>query len=149
MTYYTFSIPSPRRIWPKVIPIAVVLLACAALSASAWRGAALSAGGEAPPDAAEDARGAERLKAELITLRPAGFEPAVLERAGGHFILALDNRSGLEELTLRLDRKGGSPEREVKFVRRMRWRGRVNLGPGDYTLSVVERPGWVCRITIN
>ena len=91
----------------------------------------------------------ERLDSELVTLKPAGFEPAELSRTGGHFVLAVDNQSGLEGLTLRLMREDGAREREVRFGRRLRWRERVNLPPGNYMLTVAGHPAWACRITIN
>jgi hypothetical protein len=36
-------------------------------------------------------------QAELITTTPAGFEPTEITRPHGRFLLAIDNRSGLEE----------------------------------------------------
>lgn len=91
----------------------------------------------------------QSLEAELVTLSPAGFEPAEVVRAGGPFLLAVNNRSGAEGLTLLLVRQNGAREREVRLRGRMRWRERVNLPPGDYTLSVAGHPEWVCRLSIN
>jgi len=50
----------------------------------------------------------QRIEAELITLTPDGFEPAEIKRSQGRFLLALDNRSGVREITLRLDREAGN-----------------------------------------
>src|SRR5258705_7861593 len=50
----------------------------------------------APPQTPGD-----RLDAELITLQPSGFEPSEITSPRGAFLLAVDNRSGLEEIELR------------------------------------------------
>ena len=42
------------------------------------------------------------LQAELITVTPAGFEPAEITRPQGRFLLAIDNRSGLDEIDFHL-----------------------------------------------
>ena len=46
-------------------------------------------------------------QAELITTTPAGFEPTEITRPHGRFLLAIDNRSGLDELDLYLERETG------------------------------------------
>lgn len=104
---------------------------------------------EVTTESTPSAQERERIDAELVTLRPAGFEPAEISRAGGRFLLAVNNRSGLEGLTLRLATESGARERDVNLGRRLRWRERLNLSPGDYALTVAGRPDWTCRITIT
>ncbi|MBA2704350.1 MAG: hypothetical protein H0U60_10910 [Blastocatellia bacterium] len=96
-------------------------------------------------------QGRERLQAELITLRPTGFEPAEITRQQGPFLLAVDNRTGTDEdLTLIVERVNGPREHEVKQMgRRIRWRKVMDLQPGDYWLKVAEHPEWACHIAIT
>ncbi len=89
-----------------------------------------------------------RIDTEIITLRPSGFEPASITRQEGRFLLALENRSGLEEIELRFERVGR--EHRVRIPRnKIDWRGLVNLRPGEYMLREVNHPNWTCRITVT
>lgn len=92
----------------------------------------------------------EQFEAESITLYPEGFYPARIVRPAGRFLLAVDNLSDLEEVTLLIERENAGRHRETKLPRRMpRLREIEDLPPGDYTLTVVERPEWSCSITIT
>jgi hypothetical protein len=98
---------------------------------------------------AVEAQGSQ-LEAELITLTPSGFEPSKVLRSTGPFLLAINNQTGLEDLSLRLERQNGAQEQEVRFQSgRVRWRQRVNPPAGNYSLRVVGHDDWVCRITIR
>jgi len=91
-----------------------------------------------------------RIEVERITIRPRGFEPTEITRPAGHFILAVNNRSGLEEVALRLDRVAGSRLREVRVPRtKLDWRSLVDLTPGRYVLTEANHPDWICHITIT
>lgn len=114
-------------------------------SAASPLGATPAAASAAPASLQER----QKIDAELVTLRPAGFEPAELSRIGGHFLLAVNNRSGQDGLTMRLVRDNGESQRDASLGRRIRWRERVNLPPGVYALTVDGRPGWTCRVTVN
>jgi hypothetical protein len=90
------------------------------------------------------------LETELVTVRPHGFEPAEITRIGGRFLLAVENRSGVEELWLRLDNETGGKEREERVHRKkLDWNDVVELKPGSYRLTEAHHPDWVCRITIG
>jgi hypothetical protein len=92
----------------------------------------------------------KRIGAEVIILRPNGFEPAQITRPNGMFLLAIDNQTGLKDVTLRLERANGVREAEVQLPgHRVRWRKRVNLSPGDYVVKVAGHPEWVCRLAIT
>ena len=94
--------------------------------------------------------GTPRLQAQLITLRPFGFEPKQITRSEGRFLLMVDNRSGLREMSLRLDRVAGNRLHEVRVPReRLDWREFFELTPGRYTLTEANHPDWVCDITIT
>lgn len=92
----------------------------------------------------------ERVEAEVITLRPSGFDPAEITRPRGRFYLAVENRSGTHDLDLRLSREAGGRLVEVRLPRgRLKWRGMIDPPPGTYTLTEAGRPDWVCRVTIT
>jgi hypothetical protein len=85
-----------------------------------------------------------------ITIRPTGFDPAEVTIPQGRFILAVDNRSGLRELTFRLDRESGGRLHEVRMPREsLSWRALINPAPGTYTLTEANHPDWTGRITVT
>jgi hypothetical protein len=102
------------------------------------------------PAPAQRSDPADRLETELITITPTGFDPAEITRPQGRVVIEVDNRSGLEEVELRLDRSNGVREKEVRVHRRtLDWSGEVNLHPGTYILGEAGHPDWACRITIT
>jgi hypothetical protein len=62
-------------------------------------------------DAPRDAR------VEVFTLTPAGFEPAEVTLPAGDYLLVFNNRTGLDEFALWLDREGHATVRQAE-----RWR---------------------------
>ena len=88
--------------------------------------------------------------ARVLVLRPNGFEPASVSWPKGRFFLAVDNHSGVNGLTLLLDREVGGRVKEVVLkMRKQRSAGMFDLPPGNYVLTEANHPGWVCRITIT
>ena len=91
-----------------------------------------------------------RVATRLITLQPNGFEPNQFTNTKGPFFLVVGNRSGIPDVTLRIDREVGGRVKEVQGnVRKKRWSGLLDLPPGRYILSEVNHPDWVCRFTIS
>jgi hypothetical protein len=90
------------------------------------------------------------VQAELITLTPTGFEPAQLTRAKGRFQLAIDNRTGLDEVEFYFERETGG-RANVPLSRRgkLAWREIVDLPPGTYILRATNDESWRCRLTIT
>lgn len=89
------------------------------------------------------------LQAELITLRPTGFEPAEMALVKGRFLLVVNNHSELPEIDLRLMRVTGARLHEVRVPGdQIRWSEVVDLHPGNYVLTEANHPEWVCRITV-
>lgn len=127
-------------------------LACAAL-AVAVPVAMILAGGLNPPAASAPVRPdapAESVETELVTITPTGFEPSEITRPRGKFLLAVNNRTGLEEINLRLGREAGNKLREVKLRGgKLRSGTFEDLPPGRYVLTEAGHPDWVCRITIT
>jgi hypothetical protein len=91
----------------------------------------------------------ERLETELITLQPSGFEPNEIRRPQGAFILGVDNRAGVESIELQFMRADGQRLNALQTrKRKVSWREVVDLPPGQYLLSVANRPEWSCGVTI-
>jgi len=88
---------------------------------------------------------------ELITIEPqAGFVPNELNLHRGRFLLAVDNRSQLQTVSLKLDRvTGGRVDGVAQPRERPDWRTLLDLTPGQYVLSEDSHPDWRCLITVN
>lgn len=92
----------------------------------------------------------EPLEAELVTLRPTGFEPSEISRPLGEFLLVVNNQSGLAEINLRLARELGGTVREVRINAGRLRSGHFEMLPlGRYVLTEANHPGWICRIAIR
>jgi hypothetical protein len=95
----------------------------------------------------------ERLEAEIITIGPAGFEPAEITRPAGRFMLAIKNHSGQNDLSIQLNVEGGNKDRKDRVARMPRGKSRslkhLDLPPGQYVLTEASHPEWVCRITLT
>jgi hypothetical protein len=87
---------------------------------------------------------------ELLTVKPTGFDPAEITVPHQSFLLAIENRSGLDELSFRFDREVGPTLRDVRVrPKRTSWTGIVDLPPGKYKLTETNHPNWSCTITIT
>lgn len=92
----------------------------------------------------------KRLPVARLTLDARGFTPASISRPKGPFILAIHNRSKIDDLNLSLSKVTGNKLREMNFRKqKLDWRSFITLPPGDYVLSVTGRPQWVCNIEIK
>jgi len=89
------------------------------------------------------------LDAEHLTLRSTGFEPREIARPAGRFLLAIDNVTGMGEMSFRLLNQSGALLRDFPANGRFRLRQIVDLPSGRYALFESKRPNWVCRITIT
>ena len=90
----------------------------------------------------------DRLEVELITLRPAGFEPSEIARPKGPFVLVVDDRSGNQNSSFTLQRVNGEHLRGVNTNRmKSEWHDVVNLPPGDYLLTNNNSDS-SCHITV-
>lgn len=91
-----------------------------------------------------------RLDVEVITIRPTGFERAQITRPKGLFGIAVENRSGLTDIALRLDQEGGSRLNQVQLSKEQpNWKLGLDLPPGRYVLTEASNPNWVCQVTIT
>jgi hypothetical protein len=101
---------------------------------------------EVRPDAPSQA---ERLAAEVIRLTPNGFEPSEITRPKGRFLIHVENRTILTEISLSLSREAGGREHGARLLKRRKWVEMVNIPPGRYLLTEESHPEWSCRITIT
>ena len=109
--------------------------------------AVASVSGSALPQQEE---GAAALEAVVVNLRPEGFEPAELTLAAGEYLFVVNNRTGLDEFALRLEREGQGTMREARPPRRKRnWRQVLQLTPGTYVLTETNRPEWTLRVIVT
>ena len=91
----------------------------------------------------------EPTEIELITLRPAGFEPAEITRPKGPVVLFIDDRSGRENSSLLLQRSNGGQLRAIGLQRKKtEWNDVVDLTPGTYILQDANNSELRCQITI-
>lgn len=94
--------------------------------------------------------GQNAFEAELVTVTPTGFEPTEITRPQGRFLLAIDNRSGLDDVDLYLERETGGRANVVLSRRgKLAWREAIDLPPGTYLLRAGNDESWRCRISIT
>ena len=92
----------------------------------------------------------DTLEVELITVESYGFEPSVITRPKGPFILLVDDRTGTDGSSLQLQRVNGERVRDVKTNKtKSEWNGLVDLPPGDYVLTIAGSPESQCQIKIQ
>ena len=159
---------SPLRITATAVTLGLVLIFIVglAVNANAWlrssrRPASLTkhpgkaqpqpaAVSTVSPATATPQPGKTRIGSELISISRFGFETTEITRAAGKFFLMVENRSGLNPITLRLQAEHGEKVIEVtQPMDQLDWADEMNLHPGHYTLTIAERPSWVCEITIT
>lgn len=140
-----------------IIPIVIILVSLAALVVGARR---LSNPARAADSAqvflqsAQSNPTPEPLIVEELTLRPSGFYPSEIQRPEGKFLLAINNRAGLQEMNITISREIGSDVKEklkdVKVGKKyLDWNDVLNLQPGDYVVTEASNPKWVCRIIVT
>jgi hypothetical protein len=95
----------------------------------------------------------QKIQAEAVTITPHGFEPRVIQRSSGAFLLVVENRSTFRSLTLRLYQGSipvGPPMIETPIVReQLDWSSVQTLQPGVYVLAEAGHPTWTCVITVR
>ena len=90
------------------------------------------------------------LEVEVITATENGFDPGIITRPRGPFILALHNMSGERELVFRLYRAQGQQIQQVRLpAGRRANHQRLDLPPGDYVIGEANHPEWTCALTIT
>jgi hypothetical protein len=90
------------------------------------------------------------VKLVLLALRPEGFEPNELQLEPGEHLFIFGNRTGLREVTMRLEREGnGRVAESAVGGRPTDWKKRLRLTPGTYVVTANDNPDWTCRIVVG
>ena len=90
------------------------------------------------------------VKLVLLALLPEGFESSELQLAPGDYIFIIGNRTGLSDVSVRLDREGAGRVAAVTLGGRQRdWKQRMKLTTGTYLVTANDNPVWTCRITVG
>jgi hypothetical protein len=102
----------------------------------------------------------------LLTILPTGFEPSSLTVPPGRFLLIVNNQTGLDGITLRLEsqteadpvpillqKSGNEPELmepQVTITKEhLEWDSILDLPAGNYVLTETEHPKWYCSIAVT
>jgi hypothetical protein len=102
------------------------------------------------PDSAPGQPEPNQLETEIVTITPTGFEPAQITRPQGRFMLAIDNRSGLDQVGLYLEReKEGRVNVAFSRKGKLAWRDTLDIPPGVYILRAANDESWRCTISIT
>jgi len=131
------------RNYALVATIALIILTVLAVNARSWFT-------KAPNQKAQ----AKSMQVELFTLHRYGFEPPEITRPKGQFIIAVNNHSGIEEVTLQLhrvtekDKLEKIAEKQVPS-KQLYWMQQIDLLPGRYALVEASHEKWVSFITIT
>ena len=136
---------SSRAYRLRFFALLVLLLVSGALISARWKASEVVI----PAASSQDQRNVTQLEAELVTVTPTGFEPAEITRPRGPFVLAIDNRSGLEEVDFYLEREAGTRlDVSLSRKRKLAWREKLDLAAGRYVLRAVNDDSWRCLITL-
>ena len=131
----------PRSHHLRFFLLTILLLISATFIWARWPGLIIPAQGQPPPN---------QLETEIVTITPAGFEPAEITRAQGRFMLAIDNRSGLDEVDPYVERETvGRVNVALSRKGKLAWRETIDLPPGHYVLRAANDESWRCAITIT
>lgn len=129
----------------KTFILALVLIAMVALMTTTF---GMRARFTAPP-LPQDAPSADA-RVEVFTLSPVGFEPREATLPAGEYLLVFNNRTGLDDFALRLEREGQREAREARPPQRKRVLRQMNrLTPGKYVITETSHPEWTLRLTVT
>jgi hypothetical protein len=139
---------------PIIITLTTVALFAIGIGARAWhRSSDASGAAKGLKTQVERSQGGGQrvqLESELIIIGPGGFESPTIRRPAGKFFLAIENRSGLDSVTLRINRAAGNRLIEAAVSGgQLDWIDVLDLTPGDYVVTEADHPDWVCNITIT
>jgi hypothetical protein len=132
--------------------IAIVLCGVLAGATARRKGSAIAGDRISPALTTQDEPPSNkpRIDTEIISITPQGFEPTEIARPKGPFILRINNRSGLGELSLRLNSESGNNLVVVPLNNgRANWNQALDLPPDNYIISEAGHSGWTCNLTIT
>jgi hypothetical protein len=90
------------------------------------------------------------VKLVLLALLPEGFDTKEMRLAAGDYVFIIGNRTGLREISVRLDREGlGRVGAATMGGRQRNWKQRMRLTTGTYIVTANDNPDWTCRIIVG
>jgi hypothetical protein len=90
------------------------------------------------------------IKVVLLTLRSEGFDPAEMQLPAGEYLLVVRNRTGLDEVDVRLVHEDGHNLDQAKVGARQKdWKQRLKLTPGTYLINEANHSDWNLRLVVN
>jgi hypothetical protein len=86
----------------------------------------------------------------LFALRTEGFEPTEMQLRPGEYLFVMRNRTGLDEVNVRLLSERGQQMLAAKVgLRRQDLKQRLHLTPGTYRLTETDHPDWTSTIIVR
>ena len=144
------KLPFGRKTIVPVLITGIVVsafLITASSHAGVWSASTEKAKPASPPAQGTKDR---RLEVEVVNITPDGFEPQLVERQAGPFILAVNNRSGIDSLNVQIE-----TEQHVRFREKFLpletpyWREVINPPPGKYVITEASHPEWTLTFIIQ
>ena len=141
----------------KVVLVLVVTLVVLASAVSQYAGRnttdnqqpSIPAADSSSAPAVQSDEATSDIKVVLVNLRPEGCEPEELQLSAGEYLFIARNRTGLDELNLRLIRENQQIAGGKIPALRKDWKQRLKLTPGTYQLTESTQPEWICRIVVE
>jgi hypothetical protein len=137
-----------KRLWvmlPVLCALAAAVVAVAAykpVEEGTWKQSDLALG--------EPAMYQDAIEEVSLMLKADGFAPTEVRTHGRKFLLSLDNRTDVKQLTLRMTRSDGVRIREFLVpAGGGDWSELFELQPGTYTFSEMGHPNWICTIVVT
>jgi hypothetical protein len=137
-----------KRLW-VVVPVLCALVA-AVVAVAAYRPVEEATWKQTDLALGEPAMYQDAIEEVSLMLKADGFAPAEVRTHGTKFLLSLDNRTDVKQLTLRMIRSDGVRIREIRVPGGGGdWSELFELQPGTYTFSEVGHPNWICTIVVT
>lgn len=137
--------------------VAVILLVLAArnsqfLGSSAESDTAINAIAPIgiPSNLAQSDEAGPEVKLVLLALLPEGFDMKDMQLEAGEYLFIVGNRTGLNEVNIRFERKGSERLAGGPVGGRKRdFKKRLKLTAGSYVITADDNPNWTCRIVVG
>lgn len=140
----------PARLSRRITLTFVIFVLAALAAAALGVGRRFSPAEPQQSQQQEEAEAPREARAEVFTVTPTGFEPAEVTLPAGEHLFVFNNRTGLDEFELRLDREGHGTVRRTRTPRRKRSLNEMlKLTPGSYVVTETSHPEWALRLTVT
>lgn len=138
-----------KKLW-MVLPVPGALVAALVVAVAAYRPVEEGTWKQSDLALGQPAFYRDSIEEMSLMLTSKGFAPAEVRPYGKKFLLSLDNRTDVKELTLRMARSDGVQIREIRVPGGAGdWSELFELQAGNYTFSEVDHPNWICKFVIN